>query len=459
MATLLPPAKSQFFDALGNPLAGGSVAFFIPGTTTPSNTWQDAGQTTLNTNPIILDSAGEALIYGNGSYRQIVKDSLGNTIWDQITSAPGLQTDIQSSGYLWGGTSSGGANIYNITLPTLGPTLGSYVAGQSFEFFTHQANTGAAVINISGLGAKSITKNGSVALIAGDIVNAQIVRVTLDPNLNAELISAPGSLALTAGTGLLGTGTVVSLDPSYQQGNIGGLITSFNSATILNIALGYAVSDDNTAMMKLASAYTKTTASWAVGTASGALDTGSVANNTGYHVFLIQRPDTGVVDVLFSASFASPTMPANYTKKRWLWWFKTDNTASILSYTQVLSGRYIWGVSINETSGATGVVPPVANRSLLTLGGVPVGPKVAAQLRVTISSSSGTTGLILTSPDETDQAASSSTAGFDAITSSTTVNTAVPREVMTNATAQIGYRASAVNMTLFVSTYGWSITR
>ncbi|WP_210334307.1 hypothetical protein, partial [Rhizobium sp. RHZ02] len=47
----------------------------------------------------------------------------------------------------------------------------------------------------------------------------------------------------------------------------------------------------------------------------GGLDTGSVGDNT-YHVFLIQRSDTGVVDVLFSLSATSPTMPTNYDRKR-----------------------------------------------------------------------------------------------------------------------------------------------
>lgn len=98
-ATLLPNAKQQFFDGNGTPLAGGSVAFYAPGTTMPKNTWQDSGETILNTNPVILDLAGEALIYGSGQYRQVVKDSNGNLIWDQLTqdavSASGISTAMQ----------------------------------------------------------------------------------------------------------------------------------------------------------------------------------------------------------------------------------------------------------------------------------------------------------------------------------------------------------------------------
>ena len=49
--------------------------------------------------------------------------------------------------------------------------------------------------------------------------------------------------------------------------------------------------------MLLASAYTKTTGSWAVGSGNGGLDTGTITNSTWYHVFLMQRPDTEVVDI------------------------------------------------------------------------------------------------------------------------------------------------------------------
>lgn len=85
----LPNGKQQFLDQNGDPLAFGKVYFYIPATLTPKNTWQDIGQVTLNTNPITLDLSGEAVIFGTGAYRQIVKDSLGNTIWDQLTYDPG----------------------------------------------------------------------------------------------------------------------------------------------------------------------------------------------------------------------------------------------------------------------------------------------------------------------------------------------------------------------------------
>jgi hypothetical protein len=86
MAALLPPALFQAIDADGHPYAGGTLLTYIPATTTPKATWSNPAGTSLNTNPVVLDSAGRALIYGDGLYRTILKDSAGNLIWDQPSS-------------------------------------------------------------------------------------------------------------------------------------------------------------------------------------------------------------------------------------------------------------------------------------------------------------------------------------------------------------------------------------
>jgi hypothetical protein len=86
MVALLVIPESQFIDADGNPYAGGTVTTYVRGTTTPKDTWLDPGGTTLNTNPIVLDSAGRCVMYGDGEYRLVLEDALGNLIWDQVSS-------------------------------------------------------------------------------------------------------------------------------------------------------------------------------------------------------------------------------------------------------------------------------------------------------------------------------------------------------------------------------------
>jgi hypothetical protein len=80
---LLPNPVPQFCDANGEPYAGGTIATYIPDTSTPKATWSDPGQLGQNTNPIVLDAAGRCVMYGDGAYRLILKDAAGNIIWDQ----------------------------------------------------------------------------------------------------------------------------------------------------------------------------------------------------------------------------------------------------------------------------------------------------------------------------------------------------------------------------------------
>lgn len=131
-ATLLPPAKSTFVDLSGVPLANGSVTFYIPGTTTLKDTWQDAAETILNTNPIALDERGQAVIWGSGFYRQIVKDALGVTIWDQITGGAFAQDDL--SNVLNAASQIAAVNLVNPTARAPDDRLAQNlaVAGQDF---------------------------------------------------------------------------------------------------------------------------------------------------------------------------------------------------------------------------------------------------------------------------------------------------------------------------------------
>jgi hypothetical protein len=116
--------------------------------------------------------------------------------------------------------------------------------------------------------------------------------------------------------------------------------------TTIDIATGAACSDDDSAMMVLTSAWSKNViGSWTAGTGLGGLDTGAINNILWYHVFLIMRPDTGAVDVLFSLSPTAPTMPANYTKKRRIGSIRTDGSAHVIAFTQ-LGDQFLWGLDL-----------------------------------------------------------------------------------------------------------------
>lgn len=69
-----PPVKATFYDLAGDPLAGGKIYTYEAGTSTPMFTYTDASGVTENTNPVILDSNGQAdLWFGSSLYKIILK--------------------------------------------------------------------------------------------------------------------------------------------------------------------------------------------------------------------------------------------------------------------------------------------------------------------------------------------------------------------------------------------------
>lgn len=139
-ATLLPLAEQTFFDNNGAPLAGGAVYFYVPNTLTPKATYQNASGSISNTNPVVLDGSGRAIIYGAGQYRQQVYDANGILIWDQLTA--------DTSGgatFSWAGTSAGTANSQTLSAPNF--TLGD---GQQIGFIAGFSNSGPLTVVVNG---------------------------------------------------------------------------------------------------------------------------------------------------------------------------------------------------------------------------------------------------------------------------------------------------------------------
>lgn len=81
MASPISYPKFQAFDSNGDPLSGGKVYTYQPGTSTPMTTYSDYGLSTPNANPVVLDSRGEAVIYISAKTKFVLTDSDDNTIW------------------------------------------------------------------------------------------------------------------------------------------------------------------------------------------------------------------------------------------------------------------------------------------------------------------------------------------------------------------------------------------
>jgi len=354
------------------------------------------------------------------------------------------------------GLSTKGADIASATTTDIGAATGRYVHITGTTTITGFGTKTAGVVRILTFdGALLLTHNATSMILPG----------------GASITTAAGDVAVMVSEGSgnwrcasYQKATGASVITSVAKGYIYGLTLSNNVTDATNdidIATGEAASDGTVAvLMTLASAITKRLdVAWAVGTGNGGLDTGSIAD-TSYHVWLIQRSDTGVVDVLFSASATSPTMPTNYDRKRRIGSIVRES-ATIVPFTQ--NGDEF----LRKTARA---MTPVANPGATAVTRalfVPTGVVVYAKFNFLVKNAGSAVAAapLFTPLDVTDQAASTNGAAFGALasggpannTSGNTATVAGEMTVRTNTSAQIRTRleGSDVNVGLYMSTLGW----
>jgi hypothetical protein len=186
-------------DADGNPLPGAKIYTYQTGTTTPLVTYTTSALSVANTNPIIADAAGRyGPIYTDGATAvkivittsadvtvdtldpsPFVYDSQGSA--SQIGYSPNAtltESNVQDAldqvaAFIRGpsaahGTVGGTANAITLTTP-YGFT-GTIPDGTVVTFTPPNANTGAATINVDGLGAQAITTITGATLPGGYIL-------------------------------------------------------------------------------------------------------------------------------------------------------------------------------------------------------------------------------------------------------------------------------------------------
>jgi len=471
---------------------------YVPNSSTPKDTFQDSGGTILNTNPIVLDASGEAIIYGSGAYRQVVYDANGDLVWDQITA------DTSVGGFAWGGVTTGTDNTQVGAASSF-----SSQDGQQYGFIAGFSNSGPMTINPGGSGAIPVLRDsplGPVPCVGGEVVadnectlvyeaargafhltnpalgtlatqNANAVAITggtiagvtittstvTEPTLTLKQSASPaptaeGDIQWDTDDNFLavGNGTTTTLFRPAMPGTLWGCTIANNGTDATNdidFAAGFAADSTNVVLMRLASALTKRLdATWAVGTNQGGLFSGSIANTT-YHCFIIMRPDTGVVDAGFDTSVTAANRPVAYTYYRRVGSIVRSGGA-ILGFVQG-GDNFAWNVPTADISSTN----PGTSAVTATLT-VPTGVVVSANIMAAADTgSTGGFGLVsaLSAPDNAPSISLSN------MRMDSSVGEGYPNSfsVFTNTSGQVRYRLenSVVTTRVYITTFGWTDTR
>ena len=269
--------------------------------------------------------------------------------------------------------------------------------------------------------------------------------LALTPNQSVVLktnTSANGYDIISAYTG---SGISSSLPRSYLTGCY---ITPTASATsTLSIAAGQCMDSTNTLLLNL-TALTKSTSAWAVGS-SGGLDTGTIANSTWYYFYVIQRPDTGVVDVCYSTSSSLPNLTTGhvstaYTKYRYIGAALTDGSGNWTPYLQF--GREFWWITPGAVDLNGGTSTTGANVTL----NVPLGRNMKAFMNAVATN----TIVYISNPSFTNSAPSQTVSPLTVMFNTSATAAGAEVHCWTDTSAQIRYRLGTANG-CYIVTLGW----
>jgi len=321
-------AGAQFFDANGLPLSGGLIYTYLSGTSTPAVTYTSRTGLANNTNPIVLNSAGrtpaEIWLDGGVLYKFLLKSSTFVEI-GSYDGIPSINDPTTANNLI---TVAGTNALTGLATPP----LEGYTAGSQYSFIAQNSNTGAVTIDIDSLGVKSVTKFGSTALVASDIVASALTLIEYDgtrfqllnvnsniPNfvntsyviagyVNTKYIVEPTTISATASTGTINFDIASQSIVSYTANASANWTLNFRASSTVSLdsimAAGQTISVTFLAAQGATAYYanvikidgTTVTPKWQGGAAPAAGNT----NSTDVYTFAITKTGIATFSVLAS---------------------------------------------------------------------------------------------------------------------------------------------------------------
>jgi hypothetical protein len=340
MAVSLSPiggAGAQFFDNIGNPLAGGKIYTYAAGTTTPQTTYTDSTGTIAHSNPIILDSAGrvatgEIWVTSGASYKFVIQSSASVQIgsFDNI-STPVFASDAANVTYT--------APYTGAVATTVQAKLGQIVSVKDFGAVGDGTTDDTAAIQAAVNALSAVGKGGTVLLPAGTYKITSNISITWPNSTNQN---TPARITVK------GEGADLSFIYDYRPNAAaatGGAITMDFSTGYDNKFLTMYFGEFSLIKKVSATTYTSGTYSIGVGTGLymntvpgiGALnDIRIIGYNTGVSMvdclgITINNFNVQLADIGFLAAISSVTEPTALT-------FNNCTVAGVKTLGYLISG-------------------------------------------------------------------------------------------------------------------------
>lgn len=460
-----PFGNDQFFDNNGLLAVGYKLFTYLAGTTTKTAVYTDVGGTTPHTNPIILNAYGlpPAAVFLDKA--KLYKFVLAPPTDTDPPIAPIFTYDNISIGTAGseGGNLTGGLNFLRSTIASATtPDIFSVAVGNTIDY-TGVANCTGFIAAPQAGAQRLVVCAGACSFTAG--ANLLIDGVATGANFQAVAGDKLLVIAITTTqfrvTPWRSSGAAVT--NQFPPMHIQGLIHNPNVGSPSNdIDFSAGSCIDATGLEPMVStAITKqSNVAWAVGTNAGMLDTGAIANSD-YYIWQIKRTDTNVVDKLCSLSSTAPTMPASYTIKRLIGWFKRVAGVNVAWHAYETEGgglEMTWDsptLDINLANTLT-----TARRTDAVK--VPQNFSVIANLNAIVQDATAEQQAWIYCPDQTDLAPSKAAAPLSNITSQGTGNIVFPTQlkIRTSSTGTIAARSNlATSDSYLVSTLGFNWAR